>query len=138
MPFFKNLPAAQTIWPNKGHYSVLGELKKSIWSTLKKRSTKFSHFFFENPPPPIDKFQGPCLVASTYISTVGSNLCEMNRVLNFELDCRFLCIGNFNWTLTVDRGLDLLFRYVNHMTRSPGKKIENTKNFVSYIISVFR
>ena len=33
---FKNLPAAQTIWPQQCLFSTLGELGKSIWSTLKK------------------------------------------------------------------------------------------------------
>ena len=32
---FKNLPAAQTIWPQQCLFSTLGELGKSIWSTLK-------------------------------------------------------------------------------------------------------
>ena len=31
--FFKNLPAAQKIWPNQGLFTASGELGKSIWST---------------------------------------------------------------------------------------------------------
>ena len=30
---FKNLPAAQKIWPKQGFFSGLEELGKSIWST---------------------------------------------------------------------------------------------------------
>ena len=30
--FFKNLPAAQKIWPKQRLFSALGELRKSIWS----------------------------------------------------------------------------------------------------------
>ena len=31
--FFKNLPAAQKIWPKQGLFTALEELGKSIWST---------------------------------------------------------------------------------------------------------
>ena len=42
---FYNLPALQKILAQNGLYSVLGMHGKSIWSTVNKKSTKFSKFF---------------------------------------------------------------------------------------------
>ena len=58
----KFLPAAQKILPKKGPNHAKGELKINSVD-LKKRSTKFFNFFFENAPP-LEKILDPPLVLS--------------------------------------------------------------------------
>ena len=55
------LPAAQKIFPKRGLFSALGELRKSIGPPIKKGRQTF-HFLKNSPPPPLEKFLDPRLV----------------------------------------------------------------------------
>ena len=47
----KGVFAVQKNWSKWGLYSDLGELRKSIWSTLGKKKVDKIFTLFENPPP---------------------------------------------------------------------------------------
>ena len=52
--FIQNFASGAENLAKQDLYSALGRLGNSFWWTLKK-STKYSIFFFENPPPPLEK-----------------------------------------------------------------------------------
>ena len=49
--FFKNLPAAQKIWPKQRLFTAWGELGKINFIDLKNNGRQSFRKFFENPPP---------------------------------------------------------------------------------------